>query len=395
MAEPSDAAEDQLARLLDVQRRFTRVVLDGGREREVASTLADILQCPVGILDQEGALLAAAPEDEDTAPLVLDELDDDTSATEVIRAGDREYGTIVAARRRDSLRQDQAVALELAAVAVAMRQAQAAAVAQEHDRFAAISLEGLISGHPSTVSEAIERASSLGWDLHRRRAVLLASVDPPVDRERLSGVLSNIAAAARATLGRDAIVWARSTTIAALVTVDTDEPSERREVAETLRAELNRRVSSATISIGVGRCVSRPEDLSRSFVEASRAVDVGRWAKGRHVIEVFDQLGLERLLASTPQEDLEGYVDQVLGSLIEHDRSMRRDLVATLAAWLEHRNIAEAARSLHLHYNTVKGRLDRIEAILGPVLSDHQRALECAIAIHIVRHYDGSWSRPS
>ncbi len=208
-------------------------------------------------------------------------------------------------------------------------------------------------------------------------------------------MLSNIAAAARATLGRDAIVWARSTTIAALVTVDTDEPSERREVAETLRAELNRRVSSATISIGVGRCVSRPEDLSRSFVEASRAVDVGRWAKGRHVIEVFDQLGLERLLASTPQEDLEGYVDQVLGSLIEHDRSMRRDLVATLAAWLEHRNIAEAARSLHLHYNTVKGRLDRIEAILGPVLSDHQRALECAIAIHIVRHYDGSWSRPS
>lgn len=394
MAPPRDA-EDELARLLDVQRRFTRVVLEGGREPEVATALADVLQCPAGILDTEGTLLAVAPAGEDAARRVLDAAQDGTAAVETIRAGAHEYGSIVAARPRDRLRQEEAVALELAAVAVATRQAQAAAVAEEHDRFAAISLEGLISGHPSTVSQVIERASSLGWDLHRRRAVLLASVDPPVDRDRLSGVLSNIAAAARATLGRDAIVWTRSTTIAALLALESDRPSERRQLAETLRAELDRRVSAATISIGVGRCVTRPEGLSRSFVEASRAVDVGRWVKGRHVIEVFDQLGLERLLASTPQDDLEGYVEQVLGPLLEHDRATGRDLVTTLAAWLEHRNIAEAARSLYLHYNTVKGRLDRIEEILGPVLSDHQRALECAVAIHIVRHYDGSWARPT
>jgi purine catabolism regulator len=121
-------------------------------------------------------------------------------------------------------------------------------------------------------------------------------------------------------------------------------------------------------------------------------VDVGRWAKGRHVTEVYDELGLERVLASVPGEELAQFVEHVIGALVAHDRTNGTDLVATLEVWLDTRNMAEAARQMHVHYNTLKYRLERVEAVLGPVLGDPARALECAVAIHVARHHDGPWS---
>jgi purine catabolism regulator len=223
----------------------------------------------------------------------------------------------------------------------------------------------------------------------------LASIDPPDEGPIPPNALSTIAAAARATLGRDAIVWTRSATIAALVAPESDDPAERRHIADGLRKELDNRLRSVNVSIGVGRRVDSATLLPRSFLEASRAVDVGRWAKGRHVTEVFDQLGLERLLASTPTDDLADFVQHAIGALVAHDRANHTDLVDTLAVWLETRNMAEAARRMYVHYNTLKNRLDRIEEIIGPVLSDAARALECEVAIYVARHYEVAWETSS
>jgi len=263
------------------------------------------------------------------------------------------------------------------------------------DRFASITLEELVSADPHRTREAIERGSNLGWDLHRPRAVLLASIDPPVDPGVAHRVLPTIAAAARATLGDDAVVWTRATSVAALLAADDGTAARRRQLADALREELDQRVRSVTLSIGVGRCASDPTELPTSFLDANRAVDVGRWAKGRHVTELYDELGLERLFASVPQQDLHDFVLHAIGPLFEHDRRQRSELVATLSTWLQTRNIAEAARQMFVHYNTFKNRLERIEDILGPILADPGRLLECEVAIHVSRHYDGPWKDPA
>jgi PucR family transcriptional regulator, purine catabolism regulatory protein len=390
-----DAQRDRVERMLDVHQRFTRIVLAGGGPSEIAAALHDLLGCTVAVTDARGEPLVVVPPDAGDAA----EISSATATGRVshsIRAGDQAYGAIVALCPADTLREDAAMALERAAMAVAMRQAQATAVAETEERFAAITLEELISGHARGVAEIAERAASFGWDLARPRAVLLASVDPPTPDHVLAPALATIAAAARATLGREAIVWRRTATIAALVAPATDEPGERRSLAEALRNELDERLRTVTVSIGVGRRVVGPSELARSFVEASRAVEVGRWAKGRHVTEIFDELGLERLLAATPQDELGEFVRRAIGPLYEHDQAHGGELVATLAVWLETRNMAESARRMHVHYNTLKNRLERIEAILGPVLSDASRALECEVAIHVSRHYDVPWSaRPA
>lgn len=383
-----EAQGHRLERFIDIHERFAPVVLAGGGTTEIASTLHELLRCPVAVLDAEGVASVVVPSDagRDADLAVV------PGVRQPILAGQHHYGEIVALTDGRPLDQDGLLALERASMAIAVRLAHAGAVAAEQARFVATSLEELIAGHAGDTVDVAERASSFGWDLTRPRAVLLASIDPPVDPETLPSALATIAAAARATLGADAIVWTRSTTIAALVAPSTDEADERRKLADGLRLALDERLRTVTVSIGVGRRVDDPAGLPRSYLEASRAVDVGRWAKGRHVTEVFDQLGLERLLASTPTEELGEFVEAAIGALIDHDRAHHTDLTETLGTWLDTRNMAEAARRVHVHYNTFKNRLERIETILGPVLSDANRSLECHVAIYIFRHYDGPWT---
>jgi purine catabolism regulator len=375
-----DAQRRRLDLFLEVHQRFTRIMLAGGGVAEIATTLHELLTYPVAVVGGDGRPTVEVPSN------AFATVDVDAGVRQPIPGGDHDYGEVVAFPGAKTLNEDERVALERAAAAVAVHLAQATAIAQTEERFAAVSLEELVAGHASGADVA-ERAISFGRDLARPRAVLLASIDP-TDGPTPTGALNTIAAAARATLGPDAIVWMRTSTIAALIAPATDDASERRALAEGMRRELDARVRSVTVSIGVGRRVDSPDDLPRSFTEASRAVDVGRWAKGRHVTEVYDELGLERLLASTPTDDLAEFVEQAIGPLVVHDRDHQTELVDTLAAWLDTRNMAEAARRLHVHYNTLKNRMERIEAILGPVVTDAVRALECEVAIYVARHYD-------
>jgi purine catabolism regulator len=377
----------RLGHVLDIHQRFAATVVAGGGASELAETLHDLLGRPVAIVDADGRPTVVVPSGADI------DLDPASTASvrQPIRAGDQEYGAVVVDTAGDGIDGDGVIAMEQAALGIAVRLAQATAVAEAEERFAALSLEELVAGHGGGAADVAERALTFGWDLNRPRAVLLASIDPPEDGPIPANALNTIAAAARATLGRDAIVWTRSATIAALIAPATDDPAERRQIAERLREELDDRLRSVNVSIGVGRRVGAPNLLPRSFAEASRAVDVGRWAKGRHVTEVFDELGLERLLSSTPMDDLAEFVQQAIGPLVAHDRANGTELVETLAVWLETRNMAEAARRMYVHYNTLKNRLERIEAVIGPVLTDAARALECEVAIYVARHYDVPW----
>lgn len=352
----TDAKARRLQRVIEVHDRFRQVALDGGTTSDIVATLHDMIGRPVALV-----------------------------------GGD--HGEIQVLTDGAALDPDQQLVLEIAAAEIAARQARLAAVLDEHQSFEAITLERLVAGDLTDVEHIAERGAAFEWDLSLPRAVLLASIDPPATDDDVAGALTEIAAAARATLGPSAIVWTRSATVAVLLAPAPHDAADRRRLADGLRQELDRRVRSVTISIGVGRQVDDMASLPDSFQEACRAVDVGRWAKGRHVTEVFDELGLERLFASTPQAELADFVRSAIGPLLEHDRTHDGELVDTLESWLQTRNIAESARRMHVHYNTFKNRLDRIEGILGPVIADAERSLECEVALYVARHYDGPWTR--
>jgi purine catabolism regulator len=376
-----DHQATRLQRAAEIHERFTEVILTGGATRDVAMTLHRLLDRRVTVVDPTGSVVATAPPGGE--PVLSGEM-----ASEIlerpIEAEGEQFGTLIVEIDPDEVDDEAKVAVERAAVAIALRQVQARALAEAHESFVAVSLEELVSGQLRDRETLSERAATLGWDLERPRAVLLATPDPQATAAPAETTLRVLVATARAALGQDAIVWARSRAVAALVAPSSPDPAERHQLMVGLQREAAARLGDVTIGVGVGRPVADPLELATSLREAVVAFEVGRWQEGPGAARLFDELGMERLLVNCSGADLEEFVDQTLGALLAYDQSYDGELVPTLRAWIDTRSVAETARRVFAHYNTIRKRLERIEELLGPVVTDSRRLLDLAVALRIL-----------
>jgi purine catabolism regulator len=142
-----------------------------------------------------------------------------------------------------------------------------------------------------------------------------------------------------------------------------------------------------SFSTGISRVVSSATDLPEAYEQARKAVYVGRQMHGPGSVAHFDGLGVFRLLSLIPDSDeLRGFVTEVLGELAAREDPETVDLRRTLQVLLEtNLNVAETARQLHFHYNTLRYRIAKLERILGPFTSDPNLRLNLLLALHALR----------
>jgi len=160
-------------------------------------------------------------------------------------------------------------------------------------------------------------------------------------------------------------------------------------------AELDRQVAGdrgggrLSFSLGLSRIIPGPAELPRAYEQARTAVRIGRRVQGPGARSTFDQLGAYRLLALIPDgAELRGFVTDVLGELAE-DTAEAADLRHTLETLLDtNGNVAESARRLHFHYNTLRYRIEKLERMVGPFTTSPQLRLDLALALR-VRHMTG------
>lgn len=245
--------------------------------------------------------------------------------------------------------------------------------------------EGLLLGRAQDEQVVHQRAVRLGYDpaVQYRAVVLLL---PPGVTER-----PDLALGRRRTLERLAAASAERCP-AAIVTVRDDELVLL--VPEAIAADLARSVQQRAAAalpaldatIGVGGVCGSPQAIPRSYEQARRAISTAiRFGKHGQVVGLED-LGVYRLLfhVSDPAE-LRGFVEQVLGPLVEYDRQHQASLVETLATFLVNNGSLQAsARQLDLHVNSVAYRLQRIQAIAGLDLDQAEDRLLAHVAIKIL-----------
>jgi purine catabolism regulator len=396
-----------------IHDRFTSIVLSGGGLRQIAEALAELIARPVSIVDAQGVIQwrtserAPASEPEPTGdPGAAGDAGSET-IVQPIQVGPERYGAILVANEDEPLGQERLEAIEYAATVAALRQVQTRAVAEADRRFQAVCLEELITGHVADRTVLMERAAAFSWDLTTAHAVLLADIESVGGRpfSELVGTAEEgalrhrLAEAARASLGPDPIVWERSREIGALIAAGggggrggrergvgiAAMRTELRDLGAALLAEARRRLPGAVISVGIGTPAPDPLDLHRSFGEARRALEIGRWGHGPGGLTTFDELGLDRILVAVPDAEAEAFCGSMLGPLEAYDAAHGTSLVLTLETFLATRNAALAARALYLHYNTLKNRLARIEEIIGPYATDPGRCLSLSLALRLRR----------
>ena len=136
---------------------------------------------------------------------------------------------------------------------------------------------------------------------------------------------------------------------------------------------------------GVSRVVPDPSRWPLAYEQARKAVAIGRRVHGPGTITHFDSLGVHRLLSlvADPAE-LRGFAAEVLGELADGTPEMT-DLRHTLQTLLDtNLNVAETARLLHFHYNTLRYRIGKLERMVGPFSTDSHLRLDVAVALQVV-----------
>jgi purine catabolism regulator len=158
------------------------------------------------------------------------------------------------------------------------------------------------------------------------------------------------------------------------------------ESAAALQAEASRRLPGSVVAVGIGQTRDDPLELAGSHREALRALAVGRRTRGPGHVSLFEDLGLDRLLAGCSEVELAAFRDATLGPLLAHDAAHRTELVRTLDVFLASGgNMAKASQALFVHYNTLRHRLTTIEQILGLSLDDAEARLSLGLALRVLR----------
>ena len=169
---------------------------------------------------------------------------------------------------------------------------------------------------------------------------------------------------------------------------DADSETTTRMVRELARAVSGEGGGGRrSFSTGVSRRIDSADALPQAYEQARKAVTVGRQMHGASALMHFDGLGIFRLLSLVPDTaELRSFVSEALGELVTNDNAENEDLLATLRVLLDTNcNVAEAARILHFHYNTLRYRIVKLERMLGPFTTDANLRLTLALALQVVQ----------
>ncbi|WP_395105985.1 PucR family transcriptional regulator [Actinomadura sp. SCN-SB] len=415
-----------LARTEEVHRALLQIVLCGGGLQEVVDEVAGLLEVAVVALDGEQRVLAGSgPEEQIQAMRALGRgpsRDGDHLVVPVV-AGGFDHGRIVAYSPSGTLREADQTILERAATVAALVVTKQQAVAAVESKYRADFLRDILSGRAGDDDRVVAHCAGFGWDLDRPMMVLVAELDgrprgsdgpreadrardgargeqgrDPMRGEAGRGAEERSAqerlAAAWTTAvrryDRGAAVASFAHEVVAVVGADGDDAAALsggpvQSIVKEAAAVFSEH--RRTFSTGISRTVRSPAALPEAYEQAVKAVRVGRQLHGAGARAHFDQLGVYRLLSLVSDAgELHAFVRETLGELASDDEPELVDLRRTLQVLLEtNLNVAETARRLHFHYNTLRYRIGKLERMLGPFTEDAHLRLNLTLALHVLR----------
>lgn len=156
------------------------------------------------------------------------------------------------------------------------------------------------------------------------------------------------------------------------------------QIAHTIVDTLNTE-ALAHVLVAYSRILFHLLELSKAFHETALALKVGRlFGSGQNVFP-YNKLGIGQLIYQLPHSVCENFLKEILGDDISGPAD--EELTVTIDRFLQNNlNIAETARQLHMHRNTLIYRLEQVEKKTGLDLRKFEDAMTYKIA-SMVRNY--------
>ena len=410
-------AQDSLARQLHaqkeagtMQRALIQLLLEGEGLPAIVRTIAAQVGGQVGVFGSDFEPLAVYPRDSAVDRMVakvrrVAQGPSTRTGTIATVADDDRWITVQPiAAGRDALGwfcllAEQApttnveIAIGEAVLACALSQLEQRAADQARSEAQDEILWDLLEGALDHRRAAMARAKRLHMDLarpHRVVHALLEGLDEAVKAEgwdtarveRLRRELRGMAQRVLSDHGAGELLSTRGNALVAVVPCA--EPIDVRILIRALRPEIQRLVPGVNVVWGISAAHENPLDYKSANSEALIALRAAR-RMGGDQLAVYDQLGVVRLLlASDEDADLSEFVNEIIGPLIEHDRTHDAVLTTTLRAYFDSDCSQQvAAKRLYVHHKTLRYRLDRIEALTSLDLRRHEDRLRADLALKI------------
>lgn len=219
-----------------------------------------------------------------------------------------------------------------------------------------------------SAAEEVQAAAFIGWAAHERRGVglILPRERPEADEDAAATL-----ALSALRVSAEAAGFLVSAVGAGVAVLSLDDDSSLRTITEWLAA-------AGPFVLGYSEPIQAAGEVPQAMRQARWAAHLAR-TTGRSVLG-FDQLGFDRLLfpcGDVDDSDLAKPLRQLRGATA----ALGFDPADTLEALLDAGgNIREASRSLHVHANTLRYRLSRIEATCGLPLDDARCRFDLQLA---------------
>jgi GAF domain-containing protein len=297
-----------------------------------------------------------------------------------VAAGSEQLGILAAVRRAPFSDVDdellRAVAHQLA---VALKKAELierlTAENIVRDVFVALSAGSL------DVAEA--RARAAGADLMRPHVVVHAEPLHGRDGERPWPALAGRVEERLRRIAPGALCDAGRERLQALVPLARDAGDGELRALQVALDELGR---AERVLVGVSERRAGVAEADRSVREAADAAQIAQSLLPAGGALAYGDLGAYKYLVRLPAgaAPVDGH-SQALQRLVDYDRRRRAQLLETLEQYLrERRSIAQTARALYIHPNTLRQRLERIEKLSGLDLAGED-LLSLELALKLIR----------
>lgn len=383
----------------------------GGGVAELASAAAAELDVVVLMTTSDGRRLATAGTEEDVRALCrssaldatgrlktdstdgglgLRATDEGAIAVCAISANGIDHGRVAAFSRHRTLSTQDLHVVDAAAAVFALAVTRDLALSTIEEKHRANFLRDLLLGRGGEHSHAVAHAQRFGWNIGRPVVVVVIEPAPGVEAtrqapDRMPLVDRQMMAFSGALTQRDpsAAIAALGTETVIMMGAGPNTVNAIRDIIESVRGDGGG--GRQPFAVGISRACTSVEDIPGIYGQARTALKVGRQIYGTWAVTTFDDLGVFRLLSLVENDDeLTSFTKETLHELTEQTeeaRDMRKTLEMLLATNI---NIAETARNLHFHYNTLRYRVVKLEKILGPFTERPDLRLDLSLALKIM-----------
>ncbi|GAB6137769.1 PucR family transcriptional regulator [Halanaerobaculum tunisiense] len=410
-------------RLFSLQNKYQKILLNNGGLRTLCNTLREEINNQIFILDkyQENIIYIDRKLRENnvefysylnnrksvTIEIIFNEFEiymerivyswQQEEVTEVqikLKNEDKVLG-ILSILEEDKLGEDDLLVIVQAVYALSLKLHQNDLIQNLAQKCSNELIDDLLQGKISSKEELVKRGELAGWDLTVSYQLFILRFESEnkeqfVNNERTlynyeleERIIRSLHRIIRANLSTKYIIFSYDSDILLLVHYEEAKAKIKGDIQQIYQ-KLQAQFDNIKFSVGAGGFVTDCYQIPRSYQQGLYTLDFLASTKQSTAVFFYKDLGVLRLLWQIDNLYLKQFTTEYLAELIKYDQQNNTNWVETLGIFLQEGGaIQQAAERLHIHPNTVRYRIKRMEEMIDLDLHDFENQLNLAIAYKI------------